>query len=294
MPNFKILSDSSCDLNKSLKNKYNIDLIPFYVSFDKETYYKENEDISPAKFYKKLAVASDLPKTSLPSIQDYIDTFKQYLEKGLDILCICLSAKFSGSYQSAVNAASMLEEDYPDRKICIVNSENVSAGQGLLVLEACKMREHGMFITEIAERLEVMAKDIKLVCTVDSLRYLQMGGRIGKVSSVAGNLLNIKPIISMTDGELTPVGKVRGRKRALCEIIDVLYNDIKDNVNDYEIAVVNAVCEQDAQFLADTLKKDYSIEVKYPIFTVGVTIGTHIGPTAIGVIAIKKFDTYEY
>lgn len=288
MPNYKILSDSSCDLPEKLKEEYDIELIPYYVSFDGHNYYKENIDITVNEFYNKLKKNNLSPKTSLPSINDYAEVFKKYLEIGQDILCFCLTSKFSGSYQSAVNASHILKEEYPDRKILIIDSMQATAGQGIVVLEALSMQKAGYTIEQTAEKINELKKTAKIIFTVDSLSYLQKGGRIGKVSAIAGSLLNIKPIIYLKDGELIPYSKIRGRKKALNEVINIAINNTKSDINSYRFCILHAACIEDAEFLKETLYNEYGINIDIPLFDVGVTIGSHIGPTATGIVFIKK------
>lgn len=293
MSEFKILSDSSCDLPDKLKQHYNIDIVPFYVSFDSKNYLKENIDITVDEFYLKLKAFNDVPKTSLPGIQDYINAFKPYLDNGQDILCICLTSKFSGSYQSALNASNILKEDYSDRKIIIIDSMQVTAGQGLLVIEAADVKNKGFDIEKTASYLNDIKLSSKIVFTADSLSYLQKGGRIGKVASIAGTLLNIKPIIHVSDGELIPVSKVRGRKKALFEIINYVSENIGKDSDKYKIAVLGADCNEDTEYIKDTLEQNFGINVELPIFDVGVTIGSHIGPSATGIAFLKSYKIKE-
>lgn len=290
MANFIVLSDSSCDLPENLKKEYNIDVIPFYVSFDKENYLKENIDIDINNFYKKIVSEKIIPKTSLPSMEDYCNHFKKHLEKGLDILCITLCSDLSGSHQSAINAANILLEDYPDRKILIVDSRKATVAQGLLVIEAAKMQKAGFSLEETYEKIEQIKKEGIIVFTIDTLEYLQKGGRIGKASALAGSLLNIKPILLLNDGVLEPHSKVRGRKKSLSEVLKIFDEYIKSDINKYEIAIAHAYCENEAIELEKSLNEKYNISLSYPIFDIGVTIGAHTGATAIGVGFIKKFD----
>lgn len=290
MSNFVILSDSSCDLPEGLKKQYNIDVVPFYVSFDKKDYLKENIDININSFYEKVVAEKIVPKTSLPSIEDYTNKFKPYLEKGLDILCFTICGELSGSYQSATNAASILLEDYPERKILIVDSQKATVAQGLLVIQACKMKEAGFSLQETYEKIENLKYEGIIVFTIDTLEYLQKGGRIGRASALAGNLLNIKPILLFKEGALEPHSKVRGRKKSLSDVLKIFSQYIENNQNDYEIAIAHANCKNEALVLEKDLKEKFNITLTYPIFDIGITIGAHTGPTAIGVGCIKKFD----
>lgn len=288
MYKFEIICDSSSDLPENLKNKYDIITVPFYISFDSNNYYKENMDISVTEFYEKLKSINNLPKTSTPSVYDYENIFRKYLEADKDILCICLTSKFSGSYQSALTAANILKDEYKDKKIFILDSFQATAGEGLIVLEAAKMRESGLCIEEVYKNTDTLKKSSFLVCTVDSLEYLQKGGRIGKVSSITGNLLNIKPIISLEEGELLPYTKVRGRKKALNELVNIIINFTKNDTDNFEYAVLKADCYEDSEYIKALLIQN-NINVTLPVFDVGSTITAHIGPSAIGICCVKKF-----
>lgn len=289
MDNYVLISDSSCDLSSELLNKYNIDLVPYYVSFDSVNYFKENIDISTEEFYKKIEDSRNFPKTSLPPIQDYIDIFKKHLELGKDIVCICLSSMFSGSYQSANNAKNILLEDFPDRRIEVIDSRQATAGQGLVVYSAALIKESGANIDSLIEKIDIIKQTAKINFTVDSLEHLQKGGRIGKASALAGALLNIKPIIIMYQGELSPVAKVRGKKKAIKEIVDMTLKEI-ENFDDYYISILSATRKDDCQMLKDEFLLQAPKAIIHISSTIGVTIGTHAGPTAIGIAYIKKYD----
>ena len=290
MSNFIILSDSSCDLPENLRQQFNIDVVPFYISFDKENYLKENIDIKIYDFYEKIVSEKIIPKTSLPSMEDYCEYFKKHLDNGLDILCFTICSELSGSYQSAVNAANIMLEDYPERKILVIDSRKATVAQGLLVIEASKMQKAGFSIEETFEKMEQLKHEGIIVFTIDTLEYLQKGGRIGKASALAGSLLNIKPILLLDNGILEPHSKVRGRKKSLSEILKIFNEYIKDDINKYEIAIAHAHCKDEAIELEKNLNEEYNIKLSYPIFDIGVTVGAHTGATAIGVGFVKKFD----
>lgn len=290
MNNFVILSDSSCDLPEDLKKEYNIDVVPFYVSFDKENYLKENIDININDFYKKVTNEKIIPKTSLPSMEDYSNHFKKHLENGLDILCFTLCSELSGSYQSAVNAANIILEDYPDRKILVIDSKKATVAQGLLVIEASKMQKAGFSLEETYQKMENLKQEGIIIFTIDSLEHLQKGGRIGKASALAGSLLNIKPILLLLNGVLEPHSKVRGRKKSLSEVLKIFDEYIDKDISKYQIAIAHAYCKDEAIELEKALNEKYNINLSYPIFDIGITIGAHTGATAIGIGFIKKFD----
>lgn len=292
MKNFQIFSDSSCDLPIELIEQYNIRVIPYYITFDKETYYKEHEEISNEEFYKKLATKV-FPKTSLPSVQDYMNAFKEAIEAGQDVLCFCLTSKFSGSYQSAVNAKSILEEDYPDAKIVVVDSIQATAGQGLVVLQAARMKEAGFEMDKVVEKIESIKNTARIMFTVDSLEYLQKGGRIGKVTSLAGTMLNLKPMIVLKEAELMPYSNVRGRKKALEKTLAMVVEYFEENnesYDDYDFCMANATTMEETMMVREKVEALIGRKLDYPIFQIGVTIGTYTGPGALGICFIKKFD----
>lgn len=292
MKNFQIFSDSSCDLPIDLITQFNIRVIPYYITFDKENYLKEHEEISNEEFYAKLATRI-FPKTSLPSVQDYINAFQEAIEAGQDVLCFCLTAKFSGSYQSAVNAKGILEEDYPDAKIVIIDSIQATAGEGLVVLQAAKMKEAGYTLEQLLEKVESIKNTARIMFTVDSLEYLQKGGRIGKVTSLAGTMLNLKPMIVLKEAELMPYSNVRGRKKALEKVLAMVVEYFEENnekYDDYDFCMANATTLEETQMMQEKVEALIGRKLDYPIFQIGVTIGTYTGPGALGICFIKKFD----
>lgn len=291
MKPYQIISDSSCDLPKSLLETLNVGVVPYSVSFDTVTYYKEIWELAPEEFYDEVKARKVYPKTSQPSIQDYMNVFEPYLKEGKDILCICLTSKFSGSFQSAVNAMNILSESYPDARIEVMDSISVTGTQGLLVYEACRMRDEGYDFDRLCAVLNLQKQTSKINFTVDSLDFLQKGGRVGKASALAGTILNIKPIIVMTDGELFPSGKVRGHKKALRHIIDMTKEEIGAEKEKYRICVIRAERERQAaaEEAAEELRRD-GFDVIDEIWPVGITIGTHAGPTPIGICYIKKHE----
>ncbi|WP_058485779.1 DegV family protein [Defluviitalea phaphyphila] len=277
MSDFVILSDSSCDLPDTIIQEYNINLIPYYISFDQIKYQKERVELSIKDFYKTLRTKNVFPKTSLPSVDDYMKVFTSYVEKDKGIICFCLTSKFSGSYQAAVNAKNILLEEYPNANIEVINSIQATAGQGLVVLQAAKMKKAGY--------------SIRITFFVDTLEYLEKGGRIGKVSSLIGSVLNFKPLIVVKDGELIPYGKIRGRKKALKKIIEMAEEIIQGNFDSYEFCLAHGDCLEEAEYLRKMLEDKWNIKISLPIFDIGATIGTNTGPDALGICFIKKYDT---
>jgi DegV family protein with EDD domain len=293
MRDYHIFSDSSCDTPEELLGIYNITLIPFYVTFDQENYFKENIEITNQKFYDVLMNQKVFPKTSLPSVQDYINQFEPVILENKDILCLCLTHKFSGSYQSAVNAKLILEEKYTDAKIYIVDSIQATGGQGILLIQAAYMKKAGFTLEETIDRINEIKPTARIMFTVDTLDYLAKGGRIGKVTSLAGTMLNLKPMIQLKDAELIPYSNVRGRKKALLKISDMTaeyFTETRETYEDYDFCIVNATTVEDTDFVKSQIEELIGREINYPVFQIGVTIGTYTGPGAVGVCFIKKYN----
>ena len=295
---FEIVCDSAADLSSSDAEKAQITIVPYYVSMDGVTYLREGKDISVSDFYQEMINNEDcFPKTSMPSIQDYMDAFEPLVQQGKNILCICLTQKFSGSYQCAVNAKMMLEDDYPDAHIYVMDSQLVTALEGLFVLEAVRLRNLDLTLEEAAPLLEEIRSSGQIFFTTKDLKYLQHGGRLGKAACVAGSMLNLKPVLRFCDGELGNTEVCPGRKRSIAKIIDKFFNYLKENDVDmsqyYFGTGVGAEVPEYAEF-CETLKQRLEEEGIHPSYwakiQIGATIGVHTGPYPMGLGILKKCD----
>lgn len=292
MREFQIFSDSACDVPEQLLTSHNIKLIPFYVSFDQDIYYKENIEITNEDFYERLS-KDKAATTSLPTVQDYMNEFRAVLKNGKDILCLCLTQKFSGSYQSAVNAKTILEEQYPESNIRIIDSIQATGGQGLLLLQIAYLKAQGLSLEEVVQKAALLKSTARIMFTVDSLEYLRKGRRIGKAISLMGDKLDLKPLIQLRDGELLPYSKVRGRKNSLEKLIVMTceyFKEAGEAPENYDFCIADAATIEDARYLKDLLEKFLKQPLKYPVFQIGVTIGTNTGPGGIGICFIKKYN----
>lgn len=296
MKGYEIFSDSSCDMSQEQVEKYKVNIIPFYVTLNQEDYRKENEEISKDEFYHTLIEKKIVPKTSLPSVEDYMRAFQQAIEQGKDILCICLTHSFSGSYQSAMNAKMILKEKYENTKIIIIDSIQATGGQGLLVIQAAKMKEEGYSLEDNADKLEEIKYTARIMFTLDTLEYLQKGGRIGKAKVLAGTMLNLKPLIQMKDTELIPFSNVRGRKKALDKIVTMLeeyFQETGEDYSDYEFGTIHAMAEEEAVKVQSNVENIIGKPIEYPLFQIGVTIGTYTGTRVVGVCFIRKYSAKD-
>lgn len=281
MNKIKFVSDSSCDLTPEEVSQLDISIVPFNVSFDDVHYLREGVDIQLEEFYEKLKEPDAFAKTSLPSINDYVDTFTTAIKNGEDILCFTITSKFSGSYQSAITAKDIVLEEYPDATIIIVDSYNVTRAQGNLIRFCHSFIEKGKTIQEIEQIALKNRLNSEIYFTVSTLKYLQKGGRIGKGTALVGEFLNVNPIMSMSDGEIQPIGKVRGRKKAL----QTISQKAQDFAKGKTITYVSCLSVGPTEDQTTLVKK--CEELGFENITtgnVGITISAHIGNTVIGVL----------
>ena len=294
---YQVISDSSCDLEADLKEKYNIEVVPFFVSFEEEKYYKEIEEIAIRDVYDKMVSnPKKYPKTSLPSVQNYVDAFMPHIRAGRGVLCVCITTSLSGSYNSAVNARDIICEDYPDAKIAVINSYGATVYQRLYVIEAAKMQQQGYSYEENVKILQGQMRDTaRIFFTVGDLDYLQHGGRIGKLAGLAGSVLNLKPLITLEGGSIDSSGIARSRKKSMAKTIELLksyFKENKENPVDYEYAVGYGYDMQEGiqyKKQVDEALKEMGVEKGADLVQIGATICVHTGPYAIGVGLVKRF-----
>ena len=293
---FHIISDGSCDLPVTLTQEKNITVVPFYVSFDDEHYLKENVEIGIRDFYQQMVDKKGIyPKSSMPSVQDYEDAFLPFVKEGLPLICICITTKFSGSMQSALNAKALLLEHYPNAQITVIDATVNTVLQGQYVLEAAALRDAGFPYEETVARLEEIKSTGRIFFTVGNMEYLKHGGRIGKVAALAGSVLDIRPVITLKEGEIFPSGIDRGRKRTTQKALELLLTYLKESglgIECYSIAVGYGYdIEEGIAFrdhaLLELQKNGYTIH-EIPVYQIGATIGVHTGPYPLGFGIIEK------
>lgn len=291
MSNYVIVSDGSCDLTQEDAKKLNVEIVPFYVVFENEQYLKEGVDVSAADFYQKMIDNPNIfPKSSLPSVEDYVSCFEKHLRDGKDIICLCITTKFSGSYNSASSAKQLLEEEYPERKITIIDTMVNTVLQGLVVREAARLRDLGYEYDKLVDIINEKKTTGRIFFTVKELTYLQHGGRIGKVASIVGDLMKISPIIVLKEGEIHQGGIALSRKRALLKVKELAKSYVDSNKGKkFVLCVGYGYDKEEGTNFVETLSKifpDQDIILNH----IGATIGVHTGPYPIGVGILEKFD----
>ena len=209
---FDIVTDSACDLTPDMVRQLGLTVVPFYVSTDGEHYLKEGQDIAVRDFYQFMVDHPEtLPKTSLPSLEDFEKVFREKAAAGRETLCLCFTGKMSGGVGSARNARELVLEDYPQAVIEVVDTGAATVSEGAAVLNAAAMRDAGCTLTETLTWLAGTRPTNQIFFTVGNLDYLIKGGRIGKVTGLAANFLNVKPMIHFAEGEIFSGGMARGR-----------------------------------------------------------------------------------
>ena len=293
--NYAIITDGSCDLPMEWTREMDFTIVPFYVSFDEQNYLKENVDIKIRDFYQKMIDQPKVyPKSSMPSTQDYIDAFLPLVQQNLPIICLCITTKFSGSMQSALNAKRMIEEDYPQAKITVIDTIVNTVLQGNLVLEVLEMRKRGAGYQETIDRIEEIKSSGRIFFTVGDMEYLKHGGRIGKVAGVAGSILGIKPVITLKEGEIFPSGIGRSRKKNLDKCIELLKAYLEETgepIDNFRIAIgygydfeeAKAFKERTLELLEGKVKEE---DISF--LQIGATIAVHTGPYPLGFGIIHK------
>lgn len=294
---YQIITDSSCDLSAEIIKEKQLHVVPFYISFDEENYFKENEEIQVHEFYQKMVDNPEVfPKTSLPSVEDYVEAFTPYVKDGMDIICICITTKFSGSYNSASTAKDIILEEYKDARITVIDAAVNTVLQGILVLEAVRMKENGLSYEQVIEEIERIKVTGRIIFTVGNMDYLIHGGRVGKVMKVAVNALKIRPMIILKEGEIFPFGIARSRHKSIQKILDKTkahFEEINESPDDYQIVIGYGYDYEEAVAFREELLeslKTYSNITDVEIFQIGAMIGVHTGPYPLGIGLLRRYD----
>ena len=283
MKNVQIILDSACDMQKPEADALGVTLLPLRTNFGGEVFL-DGVTMTHDEFFEKLTQAKTLPTTSQIPPLDFEEAFRRLHAEGSDMLGITLPSKLSGTYQSAVIAAQETGID-----VTIVDSENVTAGERVLADLAIRLRDKGCGAKEIAAKLEEAKKHLCIIGRVDTLEYLYRGGRLSKTSAIAGTLLNIKPVLTVRDGQLAVLGKARGAKQSNNFLNEAI---TKRGGIDFSQPLMLGYSGSSDEALREYIAASREIwEGKLdtlPVTSIGSTIGTHVGPGAIVVACFSK------
>lgn len=277
MSEYVITTDNNSDLPEEYLKDHGVGCMYLSYSMDGKNYTHGNF-LPEHEFYEAMRNGS-MPTTAQVNPENAKALLEPYLKEGKDILHIAFSSALSGTYNSSRIAAEELMEEYPDRRIIVVDSLSASLGQGLLVWLAQQKKELGQTLEDVADWAEKNKLKMVHLFTVDDLNHLYRGGRVSRTTAIVGSMLNIKPVLHVdNEGKLTAIGKVRGRKKALQELVKLMDEKIGSFGADCDtIFISHGDCEQDAQYVAAKVKEKYNIK-NIIINQVGATIGAHSGP----------------
>ena len=280
---YVIMTDSSCDLPQELADQLGLEVLPLEVMADGKNYrnWLDGREIGFKEFYKLAREGKEL-KTSAVNTAAFEEKMEELLEEGKDILYIGFSAGLSTTYNSGEAAARELREKYPDRKIYTVDTLAASLGQGMIIYYAAKKKEAGATIEEVRDFVENEKLHMCHWFTVDDLNYLKRGGRISAATAAIGTMLSIKPVMHMdNEGHLVAVGKARGRKAALCQLLDTM-GELGEGLEGQTTFICHSDCMDDAQYVASQMKERFGV-AQVNINWIGPVIGAHTGPGTIGI-----------
>lgn len=273
----KIVSDSTADLPDELAQRLDVTVVPAYVLID-DVSHREGLDITRHEFYRRLQSSPRLPTTSQPTPTDFAEKLAPLVQDGHQVICITVSKLLSGTYNSAVQAAA----DLPDGAVSVVDSNTATAGHMLQVIAAAEdAAVADATVASVLAAAEARAAQGLTYCMVDTLEYLQKGGRIGKAQAFMGSVLKVKPILKITEGEVLPVDRPRNTRRAM--------QRLEELVRSHGPASKLAVAYSTEPDVADEIRarlSDLAPDEQIYVLQIGSAVGTHCGPGAIGVATI--------
>jgi DegV family protein with EDD domain len=268
-----IVTDSTADLSPEVQARLGLAMVPLIVNWDGQT-YRDKLDLSPTDFYRRLRTSKSLPKTGAPSIAAFESTFREQLQQHDAVICLNLASALSGTYEVARRAA----ESVDPQRVFVVDSGSVSVCIGWLAELAISLGNQGLPPAEIVQQVEEARGRLRVLALLETLTFLQRGGRIGRAQALAGTLLNVKPILSVRDGEVAPVERVRTMNGAVRRLVELVQAEGPLE----RLGVVHADAPANAADVEDQL------HIRYPDLAVdrgelGPVVGTHGGPGVVGV-----------
>lgn len=279
----KIVTDSTSYISDEYIKKYDINIVSLNVIINGVS--SREVDIENEVFYEEIRNSKEIPKSSQPIPEEMLNTFREIVEDGDSIVGIFLSSKMSGTYSNANMIKDMILEDYPDAEIHILDSKTNCMQMGFAVIEAARAASEGKSINEVINAANHVINNSRFLFTPETLEYLKKGGRIGGAAALFGNVLQIKPILTVVNGETSVFKKVRTRKKAIEEIVKTVLEEIESKgLGDIVVHHIN--CQEDGLKLAKALEN--KLGKKVDIQSIGPVIGVHVGPGSIGIAYYTK------
>jgi len=282
MPEIAVVTDSCASIPKYILDKLNIYWVPYYIHRGEEV-LRDLVTVNREGFYRWLTTAKELPTTASPGPGDYLKLYRSLAEeKGIgEIISIHMTSKGSGAYQAAVSAKMMLQELLPNLKIEVIDTLNVSLCQGWMVIEAARATLAGKPMSDVVGLVRSMIPITQMIQTANTLKYLYMGGRIGKAKRLVGSLLNIKPLIGMKDGIIVPLGQARSRQQAYKKMIGMVESAV-GYMGKIKIAYVHAAAREEVEIIKSMVEERLTC-VESLIAELSPALGVHTGPGTTGI-----------
>jgi DegV family protein with EDD domain len=289
MSRVAIVTDSCASIPESLIEALKIRWVPYYIHRGEEIL----RDLVTARrdtFYQWLATAQRLPTTASPGPGDYLQVYEQVVEEegAGEIVSIHMTSKGSGAYQAAKVAQSMVAELIPNLKVEVIDTLNVSMCQGWMVVEAARAALAGMSLGDVVDVVKGMMPTTRMIQTADTLKYLYMGGRIGRAKHLVGSLLNVKPLIGMEDGVIVPLGQARSRRQAYAKMVDMVEAAV-GQAGKIKVAYVHAAAQEEAEKLKALVEARLTC-VESLIAELSPALGVHTGPGTAGLCYVPVSD----
>ena len=277
----RIVIDSTSDVTDEIIEKYNLKMIPLTVNFENESFLDKIE-LNSEEFFEKLSASEKLPTTTLVSPGAFVEAFSEILAEGDQVLGLFLASELSGTYDSARMAKDMIGSD----DIYIIDTRSVCLGAFALILEAIELVEQNKTIEEIVEELEILKEKTVAVAALDTLKYLEKGGRLSKGQAVVGSLLNIKPIVEIKNGAISVIEKIRGKNKTI-KWFDEWIEKNNYDLSDKTVLLYHGRAHQQLKQLREAIEDKYKIKniIEQEI---GAVIGTHSGPGVLGIGFLNK------
>jgi len=275
----KIVTDSSADLPAQLVEELGITVVPLYVRFGNEV-YRDQIGISADEFYQRLEHDPVHPSTTQPSPQDFVNVYQKLAPEADGIVSVHISAKLSGTCNSALQGREMIEKGCP---IEVIDSQTTTMGLGMISIAAAKVANAGGSVQEVVEEVRQMIPRMHLLFILDTLKYLALGGRIGKAKALLGSVLNVKPILAIKEGEVVPAGQVRSRSKGIERLVDL----VQSAASIQDLAIIYNTTPDEAQTLAERIIPIFTKE-KIMLARLGPVLGVHAGPGALAIAFTEK------
>lgn len=280
MGQVRVVSDTCACLPDELARQLQVEIVPYYVHRGDET-LRDLVDIGHEEFYAWLATATELPKTANPGPGDYLHAFQRAVDQGAAALVVvCMTSKGSGAYQSALVAKEMAAEQVPGVPVEVVDTLQVSMAHGWAVIEAARAAQGGASLDEVVRVAHDVASKAVMIQTADTLRYLYMGGRIGRAQHLVGSLLNVKPLIGMEEGIIVPLGTARSRRKAYEKMADLIEQKVERGGR-IKIAYMHAAAPEEVPKLRAVVEPRFTCE-EVLVTQLNPALGVHTGPGLVG------------